>query len=372
MQTIKSAIHFYFAVLAKIFARLKGSFFTLSILLILSNEGLAKESNDVPPNLLKLYLNVDANNESNGKDFLKPPSTHHEEKLEELIKTQTEKISEAITSLAKPEDTFWQSIKPFLSNFLSSFLAIFSAIAIFYWQETYKIYRENLRNANKWILAGIEIAQSLERYKRNYTSIIGAESHPIVRSFGIPSMTFHTNDHRYELAELIFLLDKDADFNQWDKLPRIRALFENYRLAISLWNKHAEVHNEVKTALLKANGGAVFSNFNLSHLERLIDKHKIVEYVVLVEQAARLTDDLVVESHKFINEFPSLVSRRLKKRIFFKLGKLLTTTIKVNPEDKAMLPIPPISIDIFTNYSGLSKEYLEDKWKTGYPYLCAD
>lgn len=278
------------------------------------------------------------------------------------------KINQSIRDLRRAEEESAQLRQSYFGTFLSTFLALCSAIAVFYWQERYKIYRQNLSVANKWTVACLEMISSLARYKRVYVQTVNSSADPIRRLLQIPQIHGELSEYRFEVSELIFLVDKEQDKNHWDKLSRIHAIFDNFRLVKNLWQRHSTNWEEIRECALRRNGTVDAGIIDLKFLESILPPEKIVSHVLVCELAMKLTDDLLLECSEFITNFPPLVSRRLKRKKYFKLGKLLY--VKLHSRYKVMLePILPPDLASIQAYGGLSKEFVEARLTTVYPYV---
>jgi|GEM_PF-6573793 len=352
--------------------KIYNSFFACLILIFFAAGVFADNLNQpIPPPLLKKSEQLQNASIVDEYEYFVNGSRVDSPRAREFVRIEVAKINGAIRSLQEERGGFWDLAEPYVLTFISTFLAIISAVFIFFWQEDFKIRRENLSIANKWMLAGVDIIHSLERYKRTYGPRISNSSGPW-RGISVPEIVVETRDNVNEVVDLVFLLGIKPDESHWDELGRIRSLFENYQLVIKLWTQHATGHNEIAKILINENGGEAVHQVDLEQLMTLIPRVKLINHIMICEQAFKLTDDLLIESHQFVMQLPDLVSRRLRCGKFFKLGKLIRWGGGGKDFDLLIKPVPALDIQLFSMLSGYSLQRVEEVLRTGYPYIAEE
>jgi hypothetical protein len=282
--------------------------------------------------------------------------------LRDFISSEVGKVNEAIRSLKKDTNDQWKEIFSYVLPFLSLLLGAAIGFFSFLYQERFKEKRDQLRTANKWILNGVDMFHSLERYKRVYSPKIGTNTEPVGRAMAIPELRVKPDEYPLQLGELVFLLG--VDDAEWE-LMRIRALFSNFSVLNTLWSQHSNTRKYITERILQFNGGVSFSQIDANLLFRVIPHNELINHILLTEQAVRLTDDLIIECHKFMVELPALVKKRLKQGRF-KIGTVVSVHKGVIIP-QLLAPTIPVDMDRLMKFSGMSRESIEMRLATGYP-----
>ncbi|MEG0197692.1 MAG: hypothetical protein RR676_10905, partial [Acinetobacter sp.] len=109
------------------------------------------------------------------------------------------------------------------------------------------------------------------------------------------------------------------------------------------------------TAYIDLSDTEIESKINQSDLSCLID---------LTERCLRLSDDLIIEFYKFLDEFPKVVSKKIDLKLIKNHGFILDIDMKKNKAIQPLLAESPLpDYKKISRISGRSEEELMARYK---------
>ena len=93
-------------------------------------------------------------------------------------------------------------------------------------------------------------------------------------------------------------------------------LFSNYSILFLMWKTRNNLNDKVRSKIINANNqNTTYIDLVDSKIEKLANQSDLVALIDLTERALRLTDDLIVEFYKFLNEFPEITKERTNLKL---------------------------------------------------------
>lgn len=255
-------------------------------------------------------------------------------------------LTQAILSLKQETNYFKDYIFPIAIAFFSSFIGALLAYFVFHRQERIVAEKLKLDTVNKWFLLGDELHQSLIAIKFNYYNQLNSD--PYQRVFAVPSILLNEENYRFDYHELVFI--SDVNGKKWSNIPYLRTLFSNYSSLISIWKTRNNLNEKVRSQIMKANDKNItYIDLVDSQIEVFANQSDLATLIDLTETALRLTDDLIIEFHNFLNEFPNTVKDKIKLNLIKNYGFVLRYDSSNNESIKSILKVTPLP-----NYAKLS------------------
>lgn len=248
-------------------------------------------------------------------------------------------IAEAILQLKQESNVIKDYIFPIAMALVSSLIGAIVGYRIYLRQEKLTAERRKLDILNKWILIADEIHQSLLATKYNYYGNL--TSHPYQRFLAVPSIIGMGQNYQFEYHELVFITDQKE--TKWLNVAYLRTLFANYNTLLSMWNIRNEINDKVRIQFFKANNlNIVYADLSDEEIESKINQSDLSCLIDLTERSLRLTDDLIIEFYKFLNEFPAAVSRKIDLNLLKNYGFILHLDLKTNKAIHLLLEECPL------------------------------
>ena len=184
-----------------------------------------------------------------------------------------------------------------------------------------------------------EIHQSLLATKYNYYGNL--TSHPYQRFLAVPSIIGMGQNYQFEYHELVFITAQKE--TKWLNVAYLRTLFANYNTLLSMWNIRNEINDKVRIQFFKANNlNIAYADLSDEEIESKINQSDLSCLIDLTERSLRLTDDLIIEFYKFLNEFPAAVSKKIDLNLLKNYGFILHLDLKTNKAIHLLLEECPL------------------------------
>ena len=88
-----------------------------------------------------------------------------------------------------------------------------------------------------------------------------------------------------------------------------------------MWNIRNEINDKVRIQFFKANNlNIAYADLSDEEIESKINQSDLSCLIDLTERSLRLTDDLIIEFYKFLNEFPAAVSKKIDLNLLKNYG----------------------------------------------------
>ena len=283
------------------------------------------------------------------------------------MSTEFQLLIDTIKAL-KPEDNIVKDyVFPIATAFFSSLLGGAVAYFTFKHQDAVLFEKEKLNTTNKWTILAIEALHSLQAIKQNYFDKI--KDDPYQRMQAVPPITGQFSHISESLCGLSYISSKikpgEPEYSKWSQIPLVQALFSNYNLLISTWEKRNELDVRVKSKLLATYSNQAFGYFNTDTIRSCIDPKDLVSLIDLTERVINLTDDLIIELIDFLENFPVLAESRIKMKTLKNYG----TVLKIQHTQESMSlhkKCPEANYELVSDIFGYSAAELKNRYKTGY------
>jgi len=203
--------------------------------------------------------------------------------------------------------------------------------------------------------------------KQNYHRELNKD--PIQRITRVPSILFNTNPLVVDYSKLIYLAPKSSDDNRqkWGSLPVIRNLIANYNYLLSLWLHRNEIDVPNREKIMRKNKDKAFLDVRFEDIKACIGEADLVKWIDSTEQVIILTDDLIVELHDFLNNFPIFAKTRIDFNKLGDYGAILTFYDKGNKSILDMLVKSPVAdYSKVNDLFGKTVEQMRQRYSTGY------
>lgn len=279
-------------------------------------------------------------------------------------------LVDAIKSTKPENNLFKDYIFPIATAFFSSLLG--GAIAYFTLkhQDNVQFEKEKLNTINKFMIIGTEATQTLCAIKSNYFEKIN--DNPFQRMLKTPPIMGEYSKIAESLSGLYFISPKmengKPNHSKWSQIGLIHALFKNFNLALNIWEKRNELDMRVRSKLLTTYSNEAFGSVTEEMIRKTIPAVDLIQLIDLTEQAIKLTDDLIIETNDFLENFPTLAESKVKMRIIRRYGTILK--IKNTRENTYLhTKCCEANYEIVSDIFGLSANDLKRRYHTGYEEL---
>lgn len=280
-------------------------------------------------------------------------------------------IVNAIESLRVESNWFKDYLFPIVSVFLSAILGAWVAYFALHHQERIQLEKEKLRICNQWMIRAEGLFQSLMAYKDNYAEEIKISRHPYDRALNVRFIIGHSKPLDENVANLSFIVPTKDDPSsldvKWRNLSRISGMIVNYNLILQFWEKRNEIERPLREKLISEHGEKGRVDLSHAQIEEWVEPKDLTSLIDLTEKAIHLTDDLIIESYNFLEEFPDVAKSVINTRKLKKYGYGYVLTPSINENAKSLLKrCPEVDYDILGNIYGMSKEEIQRFYNYGY------
>ena len=277
------------------------------------------------------------------------------------IMSEEQLIAEAILQLKQESSILKDYLFPIAMALFSSFVGACAGYLVYLRQEKMAAERRKLDIINKWILIADEIHQSLLSIKLNYYGSLTSD--PYQRFLAIPSIVGTEKKYQYDYHELVFITD--CENIKWLNVGYLRTLFANYDTLLSLWNIRNEFNEKVRIQFFKSDDDNIaYIDLSDSEIDTKINQSDLSCLIDLTERCLRLSDDLIIEFYKFLDEFPKAVSKKIDLKLTKNHGFILNIDMKKNKAIQSLLAESPLpDYKKISKISGRSEEELMARYK---------
>jgi len=282
---------------------------------------------------------------------------------------ETELLVHAIKSLRQDDNLFKDYIFPIVSGFFSALLGAGVAYFTLKYQEDIQIEKEKMDVANKWTLISENALASLLAIKTNYENELN--DNPIQRALKVPTVLHNAKPINEEVLDLIFLVpkadDKRAQDLKWRGLPRIRSMVSNYNFLLDVWEKRNSIDRPIKVKLHQDYSDVAFVEVTKEQIIESVGIHKLIELVDLTQRVIKSTDELILEFHDFISEFPDIAKNIINTKKIKKYGSIITYSSEGNPKlIEKLEKVPEVNYEILAELFGINVDEVKNSYSTGY------
>lgn len=278
-------------------------------------------------------------------------------------------LVEAIASLKQEPSYFKDYIFPLATGLFSSLLGAGVAYFTIKHQDYSELQKSRVQAINDWLLSAEGALQSLISIKQNYHGKL--DSNPFQRAMEIRSLIGNTRIIDKDITNLAFIVPRkvepDTHNIKWRQIPRIRSMVQNYNLIVDTWNKRAEVDRPIKEKLLQDYSQLAYAHVNREQIFNSVGAANLTLLIGITEKAIKLTDDLILEYHDFLQHFPEMAKTLITKKYSDKYGPILTFStdgnpILVNLMEKSI----EVDFSVLAQLFGESEEKVRAEYETGY------
>lgn len=278
-------------------------------------------------------------------------------------------IVQAIESLKNDGGLFKNYLFPVLSSFFSAILGAVVAYFTLRFQENIQIERTKLDICNKWTIEVEGLFQSLIAFKANYASKIG--SNPIERAVKVKTILNHSEPLQLNFAELSFVTPKknssEGHNQKWRQVPRVRGLIENYNTILRLWEQRNFIERPLRERLISAAGSKPYADFAFEEIISVIGERNLASLIDLTEKAIHLTDDIIIESNDFLNEFPGVAKAVVDTKRVKRYGTVLKFETEENQYlQKLICRVPEVDFEKIAEIYGTTISEAQSLYNFGY------
>lgn len=280
-------------------------------------------------------------------------------------------LVEAIKSTKPDENVFKDYIFPISTAFFSSLLGGAVAYLTLKHQDAVLFEKEKLNTINKFMIIGTEAIQSsLCSIKGNYFEKLNED--PYQRMLKTPPIIGEYARITEPLDGLYFISPKiqngKPNFSKWSQIGLIHALFKNYNLVIEIWKKRNELDARVRAKLLTTYSNEAFTSVTKDMIRASVSAADLVQLIDFTEQAVKLTDDLILETNDFLENFPIFAESKIKMHKIRNYGTILK--IKNTRENTYLhTKCCPAKYELISDLFGLSADDIKKRYYTGYEEL---
>jgi len=277
---------------------------------------------------------------------------------------ETEAIVHAINQLQPKPDNFKDYYLPVVLGFLSASLGGLVAYFSIKYQQTSQEEKEKLRSANIWTIQALKALISLTTIKRHYAGKVNDD--PRHRALTVRLIVNNFSIIDADCSSLSFIVRKLEDStglkNDWRELTRIQIMSDNYNLILTILDQRNDlirfINSNYRNPIDHNNG------FTMESYLKTIPKEHLIRLIDLTERLIMFTDDILIEVHDFLNEFPLIAEGKINKSRIEKYGKVLKYSD--NKESNLLNKTTQVNYSILENLFGIPEQDLRQEYSTGY------
>lgn len=278
-------------------------------------------------------------------------------------------IAEAIAGLRNEPSLFRDYLFPIVSGFFSAVLGAWVAYFALKFQERNQLEREKLVTCNEWTITMEGVFQSLIAFKENYCNEV--HTHPFQRALSVRSIFGQSKPLEKNVADLSFLVptksDPDSLKMKWRSISRIGGLVSNYNSLLIIWEKRNAFERPLREKLINSCGEAAFAEISHQDALKVLGPKDLLSLIDLTERAIVLTDDLVIETNNFLEEFPEAAKSVIDTRRTKGFGTLIKFSNRENPHLQHLLVrCPEMDCRPLVDLYGISEERLKELYGSVY------
>jgi len=248
-------------------------------------------------------------------------------------------IAEAIAGLRNDASLFRDYLFPIVSGFFSAVLGAWVAYFALKFQERNQLEREKLITCNEWTITMEGVFQSLIAFKENYCTEVG--THPFQRALSVRSILGQSKPLEKNVADLSFIVptksDPDSLEVKWRSISRIGGLVSNYNSLLIIWEKRNAFERPLREKLINSCGDSAFAEISHADALKILGPKDLLSLIDLTERAIVLTDDLVIETNNFLEEFPEVAKSVIDTKRTKGFGTLIKFSNRENPHLQKLL-----------------------------------
>jgi len=144
-------------------------------------------------------------------------------------------------------------------------------------------------------------------------------------------------------------------------------LISNYNLILQLWEKRNSIERDIREKLISTAGDKAYADLNHEQILDALGKRDVVGLIDLTEKAVHLTDDIIIESNSFLNDFTNTVKSLLNLKLINKYGRLIAFENQENAFlQKLVKKCPELDCSILVNLYGVPEEVIKSQYDNGY------
>jgi hypothetical protein len=250
-------------------------------------------------------------------------------------------LIQAIEKL-KPEDSL---IKDYIYPIVLAFVSAIMGGFVGYLGILKRSYQEDekakINATNKLLLAASDCFHNLLAIKLNYQGKLTDK--PLQRLFCVPPILMYHSPFNPEFAGLFFLAKESSKIakiltpeemqDSFTNIPRIKLIFENYNTALEMWKTRNELVPPIFKEIVSDHSATGVAKVNFQDVVKSIGYAKIAQLINLNEQVLSITDDLLADLMKLMNELPKIAKPLISKSVMKKYGDIFR--FEFNPQIQA-------------------------------------
>lgn len=282
---------------------------------------------------------------------------------------EAELIVKAVESLRTESVWYKDYLFPIVSSFFSAILGAFVAYFALEFQEKIKSERVKLNICNDWTLTIEGLFQSLIALKGNYYQKINGD--PFQRALHVSSIIGHNPPINKNISELSFLVptkeDPSSQEVKWRSLSLINGLISNYNVILQIWEKRNSIERPLREKLLSVYGDKAYADLTHKQIIDTLGERDLLSLIDLTEKAIHFTDDIIIESNSFMNDFPKAVQSIINLKQINKYGSIITFDISKNTFlQKLLEKCPELNCKMLVDLYGQPEDVIKAIYDNGY------
>ncbi|NNH86572.1 hypothetical protein HLH13_02365 [Acinetobacter sp. ANC 4279] len=164
---------------------------------------------------------------------------------------------------------------------------------------------------------------------------------PYKRIFAVPSILLNEENFKFEYHELVFI--SAIQKKKWSNIPYLRTLFSNYPSLLSMWQMRNNLNDKIRSQIFEAsNQNTAYIDLSDKQIQELANQSDLACLIDITEHVIRLTDDLIVEFHNFLNEFPEVAKKKINLKLIKNYGIILKYDSSDNKNIELILKESPL------------------------------
>jgi hypothetical protein len=239
-------------------------------------------------------------------------------------------LIKAIESI-KPDDNL---IKDYVYPIALAFISALMGSLLGYWvilkrtqEETEK---DKIDSTNKLLLEAADCFHNLQAIKANYVGKLTED--PAQRLGCVPPILMHHRPSNPEFSGLFYLARATSETfknsttkesqDNFQNIPRIKLIFENYNTALEMWKTRNELVLPIFEAIVSGSSKTAVTNISFNHMTELVGYTKIAQLIDLNEKILSFTDSILSDFMMLMTELPDAAESLISKKIMKKYGKV--------------------------------------------------
>lgn len=197
------------------------------------------------------------------------------------------------------------------------------------------------------LLLATDCFHDLIAMKDNYVGKL--TDNPVQRLVSVPPILMHHRVCEPDFKGMLFIpreakksgVDGASDWNNdsYYNIARIKLLFVNYNTLFEMWKTRNQLAMPFFEELVSTISSTPESKICLDTMFDLLGYQRVIQLIQLNEDILSMTDDLLVDFARLLNELPEISEQFIEKKVIDKHGGVIRSSVSIEVKEKFLTKV---------------------------------